>query len=78
MPDNQYDLILVLPQEKDILEYLLYFKIDISGARKSNITTITKLSLEDELGNDYMWIASKYTDLKFNTVRMVFKKVLIN
>jgi hypothetical protein len=25
-----------------------------------------------------MWIASKYTDLKFNTVRMVFKKVLIN
>jgi len=78
MLEDQYDLLSVLPQPKDILEYLLFFKIDISGARKSNMTTITKLSLEDELGKDYMWIESKYTDSKFNTVRIVFRKVLIN
>ena len=75
MQTGQFELTKVLPQQKDVLEYILYFKDILSGARKSNIATIQKLSLEDELGEEYMWIGSKYINSNFDTVSIMFRKV---
>jgi len=55
--------------------YIMTFKNNPTAAFKSSKASEQKQIIEENIGADYMWTESSYTDNTFSKIQITFKKV---